>query len=299
MTDDDECGEQRGFPKKKSSETRAVVEKRAWWEKYIFILLYCKTRGNLAVLFRARKKTKLMMSSDAVSPPNPTPQEEVVEEQIGTVHWEPLNDIKSKKMVPEESPPMRRTSRSPPNRNLSTSIYDFNQDAYDAIDHGTSSSTRPPSYSRSTSMDNAAPLEAPWNSNSSVLGGTNHSGSAAPPSKSKGKKSKETPLIPAAQLSEEGDSGDRIRLGICAMDKKARSKPMAEILSRLDEKDFQVVFFGDDMILNRPVEEWPICDVVIAFFSKGYPLPKAKEYVALRKPFILNDLQRQEVSMWL
>ena len=34
----------------------------------------------------------------------------------------------------------------------------------------------------------------------------------------------------------------------------------------------------------------------MAFFSKGYPLPKAKEYVALRKPFILNDLEMQEVS---
>lgn len=86
-----------------------------------------------------------------------------------------------------------------------------------------------------------------------------------------------------------------IRLGICAMDKKARSKPMAEILSRLDEDHFRVVFFGDDIILNKSVEEWPICDVLIAFFSKNYPLPKAKEYVALRKPLILNDLDMQEL----
>jgi hypothetical protein len=35
----------------------------------------------------------------------------------------------------------------------------------------------------------------------------------------------------------------KIRLGICAMDKKARSKPMAEILSRLDETVFDVIFF--------------------------------------------------------
>ncbi|GAX21470.1 inositol-hexakisphosphate/diphosphoinositol-pentakisphosphate 1-kinase [Fistulifera solaris] len=93
---------------------------------------------------------------------------------------------------------------------------------------------------------------------------------------------------------EENDNGC-IRLGICAMDKKARSKPMAEILSRLDEDHFRVVFFGDDVILNKPVEEWPICDVLIAFFSKNYPLPKAKEYVALRKPLILNDLEMQEL----
>lgn len=90
-------------------------------------------------------------------------------------------------------------------------------------------------------------------------------------------------------------TSDRIRLGICAMDKKARSKPMAEILSRLGEDLFEVVFFGDEVILNEPVQDWPICDVLIAFFSKGYPLPKAKEYVALRRPLILNDLETQEL----
>jgi inositol-hexakisphosphate/diphosphoinositol-pentakisphosphate 1-kinase len=41
---------------------------------------------------------------------------------------------------------------------------------------------------------------------------------------------------------------------------------------------------------------WPVCDVLIAFFSKGYPLDKVKKYVALRKPLLLNDLERQE---WL
>ena len=219
------------------------------------------------------------MSDDADTPPQ---EEEEFEERIGAVHWEPLNDAN---MLPEETAPTRG-AQSPHHRNLSTAVYAFDQDAYDSMQNG--ASTRP-SFARSSSMD--VPQEVPWSSSSSVLGGTSHS------TKSKvGKKSKEGPLIPAAQFSEEADSGDRIRLGICAMDKKARSKPMAEILSRLDEKDFQVVFFGDDMILNGDVEEWPICDVVIAFFSKGYPLPKAKEYVALRKPFILNDLQMQEVS---
>lgn len=62
------------------------------------------------------------------------------------------------------------------------------------------------------------------------------------------------PVISAAELSEEYP--DRIRLGICAMDKKARSKPMAEILSRLDPTLFHVVFFGDDMILNKTIQEW-------------------------------------------
>lgn len=110
-----------------------------------------------------------------------------------------------------------------------------------------------------------------------------------------------TPSQESLQVSEEDSKEEQendngcIRLGICAMDKKARSKPMAEILSRLDEDHFRVVFFGDDIILNKPVEEWPVCDVLIAFFSKNYPLPKAKEYVALRKPLILNDLDMQEL----
>ncbi|CAB9509992.1 hexakisphosphate and diphosphoinositol-pentakisphosphate kinase [Seminavis robusta] len=102
------------------------------------------------------------------------------------------------------------------------------------------------------------------------------------------------PFIPASRSSDDKKDDDRIRLGICAMDKKARSKPMAEILSRLDEEVFHVVFFGDDVILNKPIEEWPVCHVLIAFFSKGYPLEKAMQYVKLRKPFTINDLEMQQ-----
>ncbi|GKY97682.1 hypothetical protein MPSEU_000726400 [Mayamaea pseudoterrestris] len=109
----------------------------------------------------------------------------------------------------------------------------------------------------------------------------------------KNQSSKQLPFIPAAASTV--DSVDRIRLGICAMDKKARSKPMAEILSRLDEDLYQVVFFGDSVIINEPIENWPVVDVVIAFFSKGYPLNKAKEYVALRKPYCVNDLENQRL----
>lgn len=94
--------------------------------------------------------------------------------------------------------------------------------------------------------------------------------------------------------ASDNDSG-KIKLGICAMDKKARSKPMAEILSRLDEENFCVVFFGDQVILNENVEDWPTCDALIAFFSKGYPLAKVKKYVELRKPLTLNDLSMQDI----
>ncbi|KAF0697268.1 Aste57867_12040 [Aphanomyces stellatus] len=92
-------------------------------------------------------------------------------------------------------------------------------------------------------------------------------------------------------------STTRFVIGVCARDKKAKSKPMTEILSRLPKQMFTIVLFGDDMILNHPVEDWPICDALIAFFSTGFPLDKAMEYVELRKPIVVNDLSKQNVLM--
>ncbi|OQS00903.1 inositol hexakisphosphate and diphosphoinositol-pentakisphosphate kinase [Achlya hypogyna] len=86
-------------------------------------------------------------------------------------------------------------------------------------------------------------------------------------------------------------------IGVCAMDKKATSQPMTEILQRLPKNSFQIVLFGDDMILNRSVEEWPLCDALIAFFSTGFPLDKAMEYVELRQPIVVNDLSNQNLLM--
>ncbi|GMH48361.1 hypothetical protein TL16_g00275 [Triparma laevis f. inornata] len=89
----------------------------------------------------------------------------------------------------------------------------------------------------------------------------------------------------------------KIILGICAMDKKSRSKPMAEILSRLDPSLFVIKIFGDEVILKATVEDWPVVDVLIAFFSSGFPLDKAEKYVSLRRPFVLNDLAMQRTLM--
>jgi inositol hexakisphosphate/diphosphoinositol-pentakisphosphate kinase len=85
----------------------------------------------------------------------------------------------------------------------------------------------------------------------------------------------------------------KITLGICAMDKKAKSKPMREILQRLPEELFTIVYFGDECILNQPVESWPVVEVLISFFSKGFPTQKALEYVKLRKPYMINDLEME------
>ena len=58
----------------------------------------------------------------------------------------------------------------------------------------------------------------------------------------------------------------KISLGICAMDKKAQSKPMKEILSRLSEDVFEVTIFGNQRILEEPIETWPVVECLIAFY---------------------------------
>ncbi|KAG5181366.1 hypothetical protein JKP88DRAFT_269041 [Tribonema minus] len=88
-------------------------------------------------------------------------------------------------------------------------------------------------------------------------------------------------------------SDGKITVGICARDKKAQSKHMRSILSRFDTSKFEFVFFGDQCILHRPVEEWPLCDVLVAFFSVGFPIDKAEAYVALRQPYSINNLAMQ------
>ncbi len=35
-------------------------------------------------------------------------------------------------------------------------------------------------------------------------------------------------------------------------------------------------------MLQEPVEKWPICDCLIAFHSRGFPLEKSIEYAKLR-----------------
>ncbi|XP_045529274.1 inositol hexakisphosphate and diphosphoinositol-pentakisphosphate kinase 2 isoform X5 [Pieris brassicae] len=96
-------------------------------------------------------------------------------------------------------------------------------------------------------------------------------------------------------IDSNGDGcGKKVVVGVCAMAKKSQSKPMKEILTRLDEFEYiKMLVFPEEVILKKPVEEWPICDCLISFHSKGFPLDKAIQYEKLRKPYVINNLHMQ------
>ncbi|GFP79282.1 inositol hexakisphosphate and diphosphoinositol-pentakisphosphate kinase 1 [Phtheirospermum japonicum] len=101
---------------------------------------------------------------------------------------------------------------------------------------------------------------------------------------------------------DEDEFGKKITIGVCVMEKKVKcgseafSRPMLEILERLQAfGEFEIVHFGDKVILEEPIERWPLCDCLIAFYSSGYPLEKAEAYAALRKPFLVNELVQQHI----
>ncbi|XP_041693758.1 inositol hexakisphosphate and diphosphoinositol-pentakisphosphate kinase 2 isoform X2 [Coregonus clupeaformis] len=90
----------------------------------------------------------------------------------------------------------------------------------------------------------------------------------------------------------------QIVVGVCSMMKKSKSKPMTQIMERLCKFEYiTVVIFPEEVILNEPVDKWPLCDCLISFHSKGtnerFPLDKAVEYANLRNPLLINDLNMQ------
>lgn len=77
----------------------------------------------------------------------------------------------------------------------------------------------------------------------------------------------------AAIMSSTGPR--KVILGVCAMYKKTKSKPMRQILDRLRAYgEFEVIIFREDAILNDPVDTWPIVHCLISFCSAGFPHAK-------------------------
>uniref|UniRef100_A0A0E0GS37 Inositol hexakisphosphate and diphosphoinositol-pentakisphosphate kinase n=4 Tax=Oryza TaxID=4527 RepID=A0A0E0GS37_ORYNI len=134
---------------------------------------------------------------------------------------------------------------------------------------------------------------------------------------------------------EGNGRADSITIGVCVMEKKVFCSPMEQILERLRAfGEFEIIIFGDKVILEDPIEMyvmttqvidnliivlfkyrfihttsvvffyginivhawlWPKCDCLIAFYSSGFPLKKAEAYAALRRPFLVNELEPQHL----
>ncbi|KZO91377.1 hypothetical protein CALVIDRAFT_541900 [Calocera viscosa TUFC12733] len=115
------------------------------------------------------------------------------------------------------------------------------------------------------------------------------------------------PSRPPSPRAEDGTSlssavppRPSVIVGICAMDVKAKSKAMREILNRLVQRGqgaIDIQIFGNKTILEEEVENWPRCDILISFFSTNFPLRKAVKYAKLRNPVLINDLESQEL-LW-
>jgi hypothetical protein len=87
-------------------------------------------------------------------------------------------------------------------------------------------------------------------------------------------------------------------VGVCCMEKKLNSKPMQNILEQLGRyPDMNIICFSEDMILNKPVEEWPVTEAFICFYSSGFPIEKTLKYTSMHKPIQVNDLESQKV-LW-
>ncbi len=73
---------------------------------------------------------------------------------------------------------------------------------------------------------------------------------------------------------------------------------MQSIISNLQSyNEFHITMFPEDVILNSPIEEWPKVEVLICFYSSGFPMEKGLKYVNTYKPIQINDLESQK-ALW-
>ena len=71
---------------------------------------------------------------------------------------------------------------------------------------------------------------------------------------------------------------------------------MQKILKNIKKfEEFKLVNFTEDLIFCKEIENWPIVESMIVFFSKGFPFNKVLDYIKLRKPFLVNDFESQKI----
>ncbi|KAJ5068707.1 inositol hexakisphosphate and diphosphoinositol-pentakisphosphate kinase [Anaeramoeba ignava] len=88
----------------------------------------------------------------------------------------------------------------------------------------------------------------------------------------------------------------KLIVAVCAMAKKSKSKPMQKILKQLKKNgDYEIIVFSEEMILKKPIEEWPKCDALMTFFSGDFPLEKVQQYIQLTSCWSVNDMNFQNV----
>ena len=67
---------------------------------------------------------------------------------------------------------------------------------------------------------------------------------------------------------------------------------MQEILKRLKCPEIDILLMWE--YLDKPPYEWPVVDVLICFYSDGFPYLRAWRYVKEHKPMLINNLDKQE-----
>ena len=87
-----------------------------------------------------------------------------------------------------------------------------------------------------------------------------------------------------------------IKLGICAMPRKINNPHMKNILENIQHLgEFDIIIFTEEIIFKKEIDQWPLVDALIIFYSDGFPYNKALKYINLRKPFLVNDFEMQKV----
>ncbi|GJD12451.1 Inositol hexakisphosphate and diphosphoinositol-pentakisphosphate kinase [Galdieria sulphuraria] len=109
--------------------------------------------------------------------------------------------------------------------------------------------------------------------------------------------------ITAAQ--EKQLNRDRLcTVGICAMEKKVKSAAMQEMIHSIlvySNNLLRIIVFPLESIFNSSVEEWPVVDVLISFYSVGFPLDKVLQKFSLTEDlyFVDSASRKQELCACL